>query len=199
MKFFGRTNLIRITVAFPISLFSATAFAAFIINTGINESSDANDWALNSGQWLAAEFDVSQPYTINEIEGVLSTNPGGQTIKIVLYSDGGDVPGSVLFSQATDLVPSTEFPLHPNWQGISGLQWTVDAGSYWVAFEHVAGFLSVMPGPTPNQLLNEAFYNGSWVGNDDFGIGVRIMAEPVPVPGALILFASALLVLLKRR
>jgi hypothetical protein len=199
MKLFCRINLLGLLVFLANSLYSATAFAAFIVNTGINESPDANNWALNSGQWLAAEFTINQPYTITEIEGALSTSSGGQTINIVLYSDGGDIPGSVLFSKAANLVGSTEFPLHPNWQGISELRWSIASGSYWIAFEHVSGFLSVMPGPTPNQLLNEAFYNGSWIGNDDFGIGTRISAEPVPIPGAFVLFVSALITVVIRR
>lgn len=56
------------------------------------------------------------------------------------------MPGSQLFSATTALVPNSEFPLHPNWQGVDSLDWTIPAGTYWVAFQHVSGALSLMPG-----------------------------------------------------
>ncbi len=173
-----------------VLFFSSNSYAGFIVDTGPGSSSGTN-WSLFSSQSLAAEFTVASNTTITDIEGWMANTNGG-TGTIALYSDGGNLPGTELFSSGfTSSTLSSAA-----WSGVSGLSWNVAAGTYWVAFEVRPGdaLEGAMPGASASPLLNEAFntgYGTSWSEYDGLDIGVRISA--VPVPAAVWLFASGLI------
>lgn len=105
------------------------------------------------------------------------------TIKI--FTDGGEVPGSVLYSGVFSTVVSDG-----EWQGLSGLNWSLTSGTYRVGFEGDGpsfAFADYMPYGAPNQLLNEAVGSSSGYNpGDSLAIGVRIFGQQggVPEPGA---------------
>ncbi len=178
-----------------IALMGSSVYAATIVDTG-SGTAFGSTWGLSGGQFLAAEFSVTDATTITSIEGWLEDLGGSATI--ALYSDGGNVPGAELFSSGFS---STGAVGDFIWMGLSGLSWNVSAGTYWVAYEVRAGdtYSGRMQGASTNPIITEAFYDGvSWAQFDALDIGVRVSGDisAVPVPAAVWLFGSGLIGLL---
>lgn len=144
-------------------------------------------------QFLAGEFSVASPVTVVSVEGWLAVSEG--LLDVRLYSDGGDVPGSLLHTASVAIASSL---VASAWGGASSLSWDLPAGTYWVGFEPpVDGVRGFMPFPSPSPLLNTAVGYGSfWVGDDALDIGVRILGEEpngaIPEPAALLLLGTGL-------
>lgn len=166
--------------------------ASLIVDTGPGMGSQ---YLLNYQQWLAAEFTIDQSYNITGVSGWIRTVVEGD-VTFSLYTDGGNLPGSILYSSTISLGLSD-----PQWETISGLNWEISAGSYWIAFTTSDEiYRGTMPGQAPNQLGNEAHtgvYPDVWYdsSDDNNGIGVMIDADltPVPAPAALWLLSSGLI------
>lgn len=188
-----RRNLVLITMLIALCLFVGKANAAFIVDTG--DPTGDSVWLLDSTEWLAGEFLLSAEHTITDIKGYLQCLVG-DTVYAAIYSDGGDTPGSRLFSQDF----SVQAGPFDNWVGPSGLSWFLSPGTYWVAFEVRAGsdFLGGMRADSPNPLGNEAAYDADatvpfWFAYDEADIGVKIQGNPIPIPSAVWLLGSGLL------
>jgi len=174
----------------------ALADPMFIVDTGQPLSPPSSGgWVLNVNQSLAVEFTLDQAYTLSDIEGFIGAEVAG-TIAITIYNDAGEVPGGELFSSDVSL------ELADAWQGLSGLNWNMEAGSYWLSFEVRDGdptmpygrMLSGAPSPLGNEAYTTHGYiplnlqgGSEWVAYDGLNIGVRIQGTPVPVPGAVLL------------
>ena len=179
------------------------ASANLIIDTG--EPPDVGSgWTLDSSQWLAGEFTLSQAYTVTDVVGwMFEGTPGNITVAI--YGDGGDVPdaGSELYSQTLYVdIPDS---MTNAWIGAGGVSWDLGPGTYWAAFEvHEAETHFAMSHDAPFPLDNYSFtVDNVWVidvAGLDFGL--RVSGEPVPVPGSLLLSSIGLCVVtrcLRRR
>ena len=123
---------------------------------------------------------------------ILDKESGGD-IAIRLYSDGGDIPGTLLESA---VVTVTSTPLIPNWHGATGLDWVLDPGTYWVTFEP-STFIGSLRFAVPSPLGNYAYRIGAnWVGDDALDFGVRILGDtdvtPVPEPELMALLGVGL-------
>jgi hypothetical protein len=163
--------------------------AAIIINTGVPTSGDMglyNDTDIGI-QWAAAEFPLDKAYTITDILGYMTPYPGTRpsgpyegSLTLTIYGDGGEVPdtGDEKYSQLYSVTSSG------GWQGLSGLNWNLPAGTYWVAFEVRSGntYYGGMPWMnTPNPLDNYAAFLGtSYNPTDHIEIGIKINAVSVP-------------------
>ena len=158
--------------------------------------------ALNSGEWLAAEFTTTQVEEITAINAYIQAdfgNPDNATFNIALYGNAGNAPdlSNQLFSQQATYSAD-------GWNGLSGLTEVINPGSYWVAFE-VSGadtLQGLLPVYVANAMQNVAWNDPSTtfgyhdVTGNAYNFGVQINA--VPVPGSIWLFGSGLLALAGR-
>lgn len=85
-----------------------------------------------------------------------------------------------------------------DWVGPSNLNWSLDPGTYWVAFEvrSRSTFDGRIGGDAPDPLINEALAtaNSGYVywGIDFLDSGMQINATPVPLPSSILLLVSGL-------
>lgn len=162
-----------------LAMAAVPAAAASIVDTG-QTSSDAAGWTVASFQHLAAEFTTDADFVVTEVLGYQFATEAS-TIRLSLYSDGGDLPGSLLHSATYSIADAMD----DAWLGASDLSWALTAGTYWIAFEGVSGTVGMRPG-APSPLGNEAFWSagGGWSNADFLDLGVRINGEP-GIPGAI--------------
>lgn len=174
------------------------AHAVIIVDTGPGPSTTSGGYLLDQSQWLAAEFTLAEAYDITDVQGwmnALYAGSGNSTGHISIYGSGSsNLPAGASLFSGQFTVSSTG---GVDWYGLSGLNWSLGAGTYWAAFEVWAGDTLVgnMPTPSVTPLGNEAFtWSGSWTGYNTLDIGVRIQGTraAVPEPSTLILLGSGL-------
>lgn len=201
-----KRNLVTIILSIAIVFaFHHKVNAEFLVDTGQPVSTSSYD--VDSDQWLASEFSIDSTYTLTDIHGFMRTNYSGTPLTeayltLAIYGDGGAVPnmGNELYNQAF----SVQTDDTGNWYGLSGLDWTLSQGSYWLAFEVREGqdFAGAMHYSSPNPLENEAFWTVNYSTDPTYisqglDIGVRIQSNiavvPEPVSSALFIIGGATL------
>ena len=179
---------------FSIFIASVPAYTAIIVDTGTGSS----QFDLSNYQWLSAQFTIDQPYELTDIEGYFGTYRFGTGIvTLAIYDDssGGELPdiNNERFSDTFSWPTSG-----PVWSGLNGISWSLPAGTYWVSFEvrddEETGYVAIRYNVS-NPLSNYArtISAGDWLADDSANIGVKILGNPVPVPGALWLLGSGLI------
>jgi len=172
----------RFVIACIVLLVSASLSAGrFIVNTGPGPET-LPGFSLGGLQWVAVEFEVTEPATITRIDAWMLVSRAG-SLDLSLYSDGGEVPGEVLF-RSSGFVNSGS----AGWRGLSSLNWTVEPGTYWIGFEPrsdgaVVRMDGALPFPSKRPLLNGALVDLeseplAYIEADGVAeMGVRIFAE----------------------
>ena len=145
---------------------------------------------------LAAEFTTAAAYEITSVEGWFEVYDAGGLVQVSLYSDGGEVPDTLLFSQTSFQAPGALA-----WRGVSGLSWVIAAGTYWVSFEAPGAVLNagvpINAATTPlgNEATLNRFNGFVWSEFDDLNMAVRILgddAPAIPEPASVFLLATGL-------
>ena len=192
-----------IACAIILAAAPGAASAALIIDTGAPVALGSG-WSLfgtgASFQFLAAKFSLVSVTTITGIEGFIGSGAGG-TFHIGL-ADGADAPRNTVDAGGFYTKRATAGVSEGAWYGISGVNWSLAAGDWWVYFAVLPNghamnteggddtLTGYMPKPAPNPLLDEAFISqstGGWLGSDSLDIGVRIYDNTiggVPEPAA---------------
>jgi hypothetical protein len=175
---------------------------AYLIDTGAGGSSYSGT-AVSQSQWIAGQFTITGAYTISTVEGWFGVTGVG-TLSATIYNDAiTGTPGTELYTTQFNL----DNPVAGNaWDGAYDLSWTLDPGTYWLAFEARAGDTGsgYMPdnlfsqNGAPNPLAGYAFHSNDpapgWENQDSsLAYGMRIDAVAAPLPAALWLFGSGLL------
>jgi hypothetical protein len=164
-----------------------------LVNTGPG-ALYSGGYSLTSSWWHAGKFSVNRSDTITDVEGWIGGGVGTGTI--ALYADNAGAVGAELFSTAFAVSGYID-PWGPTanaWAGASDLSWSVDAGTYWIAFEVRPGdtLAAWMPWGAPSPLTEYATtFSGDWVTWDTGDLGIRI--ESVPEPASIALVGVALL------
>ncbi|MDH5513169.1 MAG: hypothetical protein OEY27_08160, partial [Gammaproteobacteria bacterium] len=197
---------------FPSSrLFASCLFAAYwfftcgavysasIVDTGPGSGPDpysGNVWVFPADGILAGQFSILEGTRITSAEGWFGVSDTGLDFDILIYDQStSGLPGSVLFSGsafAPPQSPTGDEMFVFDWFGLSGLNWELPAGTYWIAYQvsdPLNPDLAVMPGPSPNPLIHYAENRSStsyeWEYADWLNLGVRIEGNPVPLPASI--------------
>jgi len=179
---------------------SQQAQADVIVDTGTPSGIGYAPLTFDGGDWLAAEFTTTQSWDIGSIAGYINgidSNQAGNTFTITIY-DGNTPPKpgttNQEFSQQATFTGN-------GWNGLSGLNWNLAAGTYWLAFEigpNNDTFQGNMPVSTANP-LSTASYDGLSTGGYQAATGagndIGVTISSVPVPPSLLLFVSGLFAL----
>jgi hypothetical protein len=210
-------RLISLTVMMTLFLvggvLSAPAQAVSILDTG-HSNSPSVFLSPVGFKGFAAEFSTSQDLTITDISGYMRDhNASSNSLTAAICTDGGNVPGAVYNGYSdTFSVPAgvTGQPGPAGWYGLTGLTWSLPAGTYWAVIEGSPGVTSywdtytqgASPGPFPNR---NAYLLSGWSASPsasyDFAWRINANPNPVPIPGAILLLGPGLagLVALRRR
>jgi hypothetical protein len=187
-------------IALLAMILAHQAMADVIVNTGAPDNT-GNPISLASGNWMAAEFTTTQSWQLSSIESYITGASAGMTFHVSIYDNNTvkNLPdfASQLFTQQTAFISD-------GWNGLTGLNNSLGAGTYWVAFEVVNSdsLDGLLPVTVANPLAHLASYDGqsinySPVSGSAYNFGLQISA--VPVPSALWLFASGLIAIGRRR
>jgi hypothetical protein len=193
------------TIRSVISILAALSVPC-LVNAGIIwDTGTPSGSSFNGSDGRAAQLTLTAPTTITGIEQYLRVTVPG-TAEFRVYTDSSNLPGSLLLSSVATLSATQGV----EWRGISGLSWSLAAGTYWFAIEErgTANYTRLLgldlatfpPNPLPEALwptLNDPtfpFYlaAGGRTGWRIFGE----TAAAVPEPGTAGLFAAALLLTL---
>lgn len=187
---------------------AAPAFSETLVDTGTGGTEFVGSPALfgysDPGyfQYWSGQFTLTDAYTIESVSGWM----GGMAIggiDIKLYADGGEVPGAELFSQS--FVAAT-YTFDPRWESFQGLNWNVNAGTYWVAFEPQpldmsgSGFSTTMLVGAPSPLSGYAISNEGSSGyraenGSTLGFRVEGTAAAVPEPESYALMLAGVMLI----
>lgn len=192
-------KLTRLALACAAALtITLPSYASIIVDTGPgNVAYGGGGYALQSTQWLANTFTLADSETITGINGWMIGNAG--TLQIDLYSAQNGLPGTSLFSADA----KAEQWFNGAWVGVSGLAWTLDAGTYFVAFEVPANYTfnggmdNNLPAPTGTVAFTDEF--GNWHRDPTAHIGFQVFGDAastsVPEPSTPALAGLALVAL----
>lgn len=201
--------------------FSVSTYAATIVDTGSIscDGSQCNGATFsvdtNPGGMLAANFELQSSSVITDLQVWLNTSWSmGTSFTMALYS--GSVFPSAPFSGMTPDISNEVFSqdvfitdtgttdaFDNQWQGLSGLNLDLGAGSYWLSLElrganDYDGYVPTGEFGALNPVGTYAFLfpdNGSWLEDpsSDFAFQVGGTVSAVPVPAAVWLFGSGLI------
>ncbi|MEP6869816.1 MAG: PEPxxWA-CTERM sorting domain-containing protein [Novosphingobium sp.] len=161
--------MIAITCTFAATMIGApAAFAVTIFNSGPGYTSCGACYTVNDTQSLAGRFSVTQTTQITSILGWLA--PGyDDNLTISLLQDNGaliqsySLPAQVLNSAsfAFGKLSSDNGFYNPRWAGVSGLNWTIGSGDYWVSFasNHIGDGSTAMPALAGTPTTIYSYYN----------------------------------------
>lgn len=179
-------------------LISSQAYGAVIFDTGTPPDAAVYGY-MENGLGYAARFTLSDPYSLTNIEAHFTDQRWRHlqvsgTATLAIYGDGiysGIIPdvNSQLYDQNFLVGAAT------GWYGVSGVNWALPAGNYWVAFEVRTGdtYTGAMDRNPINPIPDEALITnyGTYSDNDNLDFAYRAYGNPsgvVPEPATMVLF-----------
>jgi hypothetical protein len=208
-------TLRTLVLAAFLSLGGAAAQAANIdlINTQVPTGLSIGANTIDASNWMAERFNVTGPVVIDRISVFLTSMDAyldqGKSFTLALYNSAGSTPalnfnwldqGQVQQTSATYLADG--------WNGVSGLNWSLGAGSYWLAVEVGDGSNSAASLMAPTGALPSAEAVATYVGGqhyqaasaaDTFGLHISAAAVPEPEQWALLLAGLGTCAILRAR
>jgi hypothetical protein len=147
-----------------------------IIDTGAGASASAGglilsgkDNLLGAGFWqyLAGRVTLSQSERIGSVLGWMYVNtlvsgPATGTARVAIHANAAGTVGAELHSANFEMQCATSGCGLAEWKGVSGLNWKLGPGQYWIVMSVPDGSpaMGVMPGNVPNPLPAYRWYSG---------------------------------------
>jgi hypothetical protein len=170
MRKFCKTYLVGLTALALTLCISFSAQAKLIVDTGQPPTPpNPAGISLFAGQGFAGQFTISEEYVATSVKGWIGGNAG--SLAIAILTDNNGTPGDPKFSQNFNTSTADAA-----WQGPTGLNWVLPAGTYWAAFLPIS-IDAYMPTPAPSPLVWYAWSQGeNWgVVNADYDwVGIRV-------------------------
>ena len=173
--------------------FATGADAAVPFTTG-TPNGTGTPYVVDAYDWLAVRFDVASTFTVTGVGAYLNSisgNPGEQ-FALALYDDAPGKPGALLNSATVNFSGN-------GWNGVSGLNWTLTAGSYWLGVEGIDGSFVAPSGALTMPSTATAFSDGSSGYTRYDGLQFGVSAVPEPATPALLLVGIAGLMFARRK
>ena len=177
--------------------------SAHTIDTGSPDGSPVGAYLLDSTDFYAGQISFGgSSARVQNIFGHVLGGAAGETFTIALYADAANhLPGNEVFSSKATFGAD-------GWNGISGLDWNVGPGLYWVAFEVAADDtldpFALLDRGAPQPLTRTAFDAGGGyqASATPLSFGLQVDALVVPEPGSMALLfggMGALVTVVRRR
>lgn len=186
----------HLTIAGSLALiFAANANAALVVDTGAPDNTGG--FTVSDAQYLAGQVTFNQALTLNSIETYLkadlSTDVGAK-FTIALYSDNNNHVGDAI-SSATAIFSGN------GWNGVSALNWNLDAGTYWIGIEENNGenFLAVQNVVSPLAKTAYADFGNYATSANAIQFALRVDAVPETDTYAMLLAGLGIMGLVARR
>jgi len=180
----------------------SVANANSIIDTGPGDGGNSG-FTLNWQNRLAANFAIDSETTLTSISGWIhwTNDRSYSTLNFSIYSNLNSLPGVELYTGSV-LIPITTIQAtnQVNWNTLSGINWTLDAGQYWVGFSTPDS--GTMPGGVARPIIDLAYGippNWTSISGNYNSLGIMISGVPsaaaVPEPDsyAMLLLGFGLL------
>jgi hypothetical protein len=173
-------------LAASIALISFQAQADYIVDTGAPVSTFSGGWALGNIQQLGSTFETSTFQTITSIEGFFGPTFSNYVGYVTVSLYAGEKPD--LLSSTALFESSFGITNIEGWHGAFGLDWSIVAGTYSLAFRSASTspYEGYMTQNAPKPLDMGWYYVPSdrlgWLKNPDLNIGVRIANNVTSVP-----------------
>jgi hypothetical protein len=200
---------------------SAMATTVTIVNTNpTNTTPNTMTESLATNQGLYGEFTTSQNLYVKSMRGWMELLTGGRNgvVDVGIYTNNptgpynggtGNTPGTLVFDHT--FTTSLTAGGTAGYQGVTGLNDFLAAGTYWIGFTTTDPNIGPGPsylkmgntgangftGPQPGQFTNEVYTQCGFYNNNGLPLGVDIEANTassaVPVPPSALLLGSGLL------
>ena len=210
-----------LAAALALSLNLAAALPAkalSVLNTGAPSGGVIGADSIDSADWMAESFTLTSRTTIDSILAYVNSTAAdaGLPFTVALYGSTGPAGALVpsINFQAANQGQINQFTATytsgGGWIGQSGLNWTLNPGTYFVAVETdgngvqglilPTGGLTTLPSAVAMYFGGQGYVNDPSVSSDAFGLQVNAAAAvPEPATPAMMVLGLGALGLLARR
>ena len=195
----------QLAVAALFSLAALSANAAVIIDTGARTDgytpivNQYDEEMGNFYQSLGYRVSFTDSYNITDISSYFNSGYS-DGILMSLYSDNSGTPNTQLYSQSFSFSARNT----DTWAGLSGINWNVTAGNYWLTYEPSYGQASVYHSSTifPSVYKNTSNSNWQSAGSDSLSLvitGTSVNPVPEADTSAMLLMGAGVMGFIARR
>ena len=181
------------------------AHAQSVLDTGTPSGGLIGGLSISSVNWMAESFTLASTTNIGSIMAYVNSTDDldiGQGFTVALYASkgaaGAQVPDLSFFADnQNQLHQFTATYTGAGWTGQSGLNWSLGAGTYFVAIETdgngvqglvlPTGGLSQLPGAVAFYTGGNGYDHDPDAASDAFGLQVTAAAVPEPTSLALLM------------